>query len=123
MEKNTTLKRSICKGTDATEKRTLNYRKGRKARQAKQGETLEPTGTESGYYGYVHVITNGQTIPGSKMAPTASELSKLRNLVTRMCSSSEVRSSREQLMAQAGEDVSKSESLPAMGRTEADALT
>jgi hypothetical protein len=40
-----------------------------------------------------------------------------------MCSSSEVRSSREQLMAQTGEDVSKSESLPAMGRTEADALT
>lgn len=104
------------------EKLTLNYRKGRKTRQAKQGETLEPTGKEPGYYGYVHVITNGQTVPGSKMAPTASELSKLRNLVTRMCSSSEVRSSREQLMAQTEEDVSKSESLSATGRTEVVAL-
>jgi hypothetical protein len=54
------------------EKLTLNYRKGRKARQAKQGETLEPTGTEPGYYGCEHVITNGQTVPGSKMTPTAS---------------------------------------------------
>lgn len=105
------------------EKLTLNYRKGRKARQAKQGETLEPTGTEPGYLGCVHAITNGQTVPGSKMAPTASELSKLRNLVTRMCPSSEVRSSREQLMAQTGEDVSKSESLLVIGRKEAGALT
>ena len=82
MEKNATLKRSTCKGTDAMEKLTLNYRKGRKARQAKQGETLEPTGTEPGYYGCGHVITNGQTVPGSKMAPTASKKKNYPNYGT-----------------------------------------
>ena len=48
--------------------------------------TLEPKGMESGCVGNPHNTSNGQMIPGLKMAPNTSELSEYRNLVTRIYS-------------------------------------
>jgi len=72
------------------EKHMLNHRMGRNCRQAKSGcMTLEPKGMELGYVGNPNNISNGQTIPGLKMAPKTSELSEYQNLVTRIYSSKE----------------------------------
>jgi len=70
---------------------------------------------ESGYIGYLHDITNEQMVPGPKMAPKASTLSIVRNLVTRMRSSKEVGTSRGEPITQTGEEAAKSECLPVMG--------
>jgi len=51
------------------EKRKLNHCKSRNAEQAKWTETLAPKGTESDHSGSDYIMGNGQTIPGSKMAP------------------------------------------------------
>lgn len=102
------------------EKQTLNHRKGRNSRQAKRTETLGPKGMESGYIGFLHGITNEQTVPGLKMAPKTFTLSILQNLVTRMCTLplKEVGTSREEPITQTGKEAAKSKGLVVMSRIE-----
>ena len=78
-------------------------------------------------FGYPAAITTGwqadETIPGLKMAPKASKVSPIRNLVTRIHTIREVWKLWGLQTVQTGEDVSKSECLSVMDRIEASALT
>ncbi|HJH32200.1 MAG TPA: hypothetical protein C5S50_08525 [Methanosarcinaceae archaeon] len=42
--------------------------------------TLEPKGEESGYVGFAHDITNEQSVPGLKITPKATILSRISEL-------------------------------------------
>ena len=45
---------------------------------------LNQNGKEPGYIGFVHDITNEQSVPGLEIAPKATILSEIRNLENRM---------------------------------------
>ena len=56
-----------------------------KPNKRKQADTLKPKGTESGHNGSVDIMTNGQMIPGSKMASKVFILFVAWNLVNPIC--------------------------------------
>jgi hypothetical protein len=71
------------------------------------------------------LFTGWQTdkeIPGLQMAPTASKVSQIWNLVTRIHSSNRGMEIVRSTNGVDGKDVSKSECLPVMGKIEAYAL-
>ncbi len=63
------------------EKRKLNYHKGRNTKQAKQVDALALKSKEPGYIGSIHDITNEPSVPGLEIAPKATILSRISELV------------------------------------------
>jgi len=76
--------------------------------------TLEPKGEESGYVGFAHDITNEQSVPGLKITPKATILSRISELGKPYAFPLWVMTSQEEMMVQTGEEAAKSKSQVVM---------